>query len=349
MLGALAWKHADCAGAVQHFSQAAAVINSQPDALREFGACLVKLKRPEEAARIFQQLTALQPDDRRARYSWAVSLMDATHFQDAISVLDPLAQPPAPDPIALELASSAQESLGATPQAVALLRQAVLLDPKNSNLYLDFAALSFAHQSFQVGIDMVAAGLTQLPDCAALYLARGVLYVQLAEYDKADADFDKAEQLDPGRAMGSVARGLSQIQQNNLSDALVTIRSQLKANPHDAFLYYVMAELLGRQGAQTGTAEFRQAVEAAQEAVRLKPDFVLARDVLSRLYLQAGKREEAIEQCRLALRDSPDDERALYRLIRALQSGGDPKAAAEVPVLLKRFTALREENRKRDA
>ena len=185
--------------------------------------------------------------------------------------------------------SAAHEALGETPQAVALLRQAVLLDPRNVNLYLDFASLSFTHQSFQVGIDMINAGLTQLPDSGALYLARGVLYVQTAEYGKADADFARAERLDPGRALGSVARGLSQIQQNNLDQALVTIRAQLKVNSKDAFLHYVLAELLSRQGAQAGSPEFRDAVDAAAEAVRLKPDFVLARDVLSRLYLQAGQ------------------------------------------------------------
>lgn len=349
MLGALAWKRSDCAAAVRHFSQAAGAIAAQPDALREYGACLVRVKRPLEAVEVFRQLTGLQPDDRRARYSLAVALMDATRFRDAIAALEPLAQAAAPDPIALELSASAHESLAETPQAVALLRQAVLLDPRNVNLYLDFAALSFTHQSFQVGVDMIDAGLTQMPDSAPLRLARGVLYVQLGEYGKADADFDRAEQLNPEAALGPVARGLSQIQQNNLDQALVTVRSQLKANPKDAFLHYVLAELLSRQGAQVGTAEFRQAIEAAREAVRLQPDFVLARDVLSRLYLQAGESDKAIEQCRLALRDRPDDEMALYRLIRALQSSGRPEAAAQVPALLKRFTALREEARKRDA
>jgi tetratricopeptide (TPR) repeat protein len=347
MLGALAWKRSDCAGAVQHFSQAKAAIASQPDALREFGACLVKLKRPEEAASVFRQWIAISPQDRRARHSLAVSLMDAGNFRDAIAALEPLAGTGNPDPIALELISNAHEALGETPQAVAILRQAVLLDPRNLNLYLDFASLSFTHQSFQVGIDMIDAGLTQLPDSGALYLARGVLYVQLAQYDKADADFDKAERLDPNRALGSVARGLSQIQQNNLEQALVTVHSQLKVNPKDEFLHYVLAELLSRQGAQVGSPEFQQAVDAAAEAVRIKPDFVLARDVLSRLYLQAGQVEKGIEQCRLALRDDPSDEMALYRLIRALQSTGRPDAAAEVPSLLKRFKTIREEARQR--
>jgi tetratricopeptide (TPR) repeat protein len=123
----------------------------------------------------------------------------------------------------------------------------------------------------------------------------------------------------------------------------------LKVNPKDEFLYYVLAELLSRQGAQPGSPEFQQAVNAAAEAVRLKPNFVLARDVLSRLYVQAGELDKAIEQCRLALRDDPSDEMALYRLIRALQTSGRPDAAAEVPALLKRFTALREEGRQRQA
>ena len=349
MLGALAWKQSDCTSAVQHFGLAKAAIASQPDALHEFGACLVKMKRSQEAASVFKQLIALRPDDRRARYSLAVSLIDTSNFREAIAVLEPLARTTNPDPIALELISNAHEALGETPHAVALLRQAVLLDPRNLNLYLDFASLSFAHQSFQVGIDVITAGLTQLPDAGALYLARGVLYVQLADYAKADADFDKAEKLDPNRALGSVARGLSQIQQNNLDQALTTVRSQMKLNPKDEFLYYVLAELLSRQGAQPGSPEFQQAVNAATEAVRLKPNFVLARDVLSRLYVQSGELDKAIEHCRLALRDDPLDEMALYRLIRALQSTGRPDAAAEVPALLKQFTALREELRRRQA
>lgn len=349
MLGALAWKRSDCAAAVEHFTQARAAIASQPDALREFGACLNKMKRPEEAAGVFRQLVALQPEDRRARYACAVSLMDAARFREAIATLETLAGPRNPDPVALELTANALEALGETPQAVAVLRQAVLRDPRNVNLYLDFAALSFAHQSFQVGIDMIDAGLTQVPDSGALYLARGVLYVQLADYVKADADFDKAERIDPNRALGPVARGLSQIQQNNLDQALATVRAQLKTNPKDEFLHYVVAEILSRQGAQPGTPEFQQAVDAAREAVRLKPDFSLARNVLSRLYLQTGEVDKAVEQCRLALRDNPSDDMALYRLIRALQSSGRQDAASEVPALLKRFTALREEARQRQA
>jgi len=350
MLGALAWKKSDCAAAVEHFGQAKAAIASQPDALREFGACLLKLKRPEDAAGVFRQLAELRPDDRRARYALAVAWMEAGRFGDAVDALRPLTESSSPDPVALQLTSAAYEQSGDTPKAVAALRQAIVLDPRNVDLYLDFADIAFIHQSFQVGVDMINAGLTQVPNSAPMYLARGIMYVQLGDYAKADVDFDKAERLDPNRAFAQVARGLSEVQQNNFDQALATVRSQLKTNPKDPFLHYMLSEMLSRQGTlKPSDPEFKQALDAAREAVRLKPDFVLARDVLSKLYLWAGEHDKAIEQCRLALRDNPADETAIYRLIRALKSSGKPEAEKEIPALLAQFTKARDEARKREA
>jgi tetratricopeptide (TPR) repeat protein len=349
MLAMLEWKRGDCVSAVEHFGRSKSAISTQPEAQYGFGACLMKLKRPQEAQPVFQRLVTAHPEDRHARYALAISLLDTNRTREAIDALRPLVESKDPDPTALELSSAAHEAMGETPQAVALLREAIVRDSGNVKLYLDFASLSFAHQSFQVGIDMIDAGLRRAPDAAPLYLARGVLHVQLAEFDQADRDFDRAERLDPKQALGGVVRGLSQIQQNNLDQALVTVRAQVKNRPKDEFPYYVLAELLSRQGAQSGSAEYDEALHAALEAVRLKPDFSLARDVLGRLYQLAGETDRSIEQCRLALRDNPSDEMALYRLIRALQSRGAKDDAAEVPALLKRFTALRDEARRREA
>ena len=63
----------------------------------------------------------------------------------------------------LSLASTAYEDAGDTPKAVSALRQAILLDPRNVSLYLDFANIAFAHESFQVGIDVISEGLTLQP------------------------------------------------------------------------------------------------------------------------------------------------------------------------------------------
>ena len=79
------------------------------------------------------------------------------------------------------------------------------------------------------------------------------------------------------------------------------MKAQLRQKPNDAFLYYLLAEILAR-GALSGTSEVQQAIEGALHAVQLNPDLALAHDVLAPLYLNSGNVSLAIEQSRLALR-----------------------------------------------
>jgi Flp pilus assembly protein TadD len=146
---------------------------------------LFKLTRLDDAVTTFEKAVALRPDDpRELRVLASIQLMDGKP-KDALVTLQPLLDAQDADSETLQLASTAHEDAGETPQAVALLRQAMMLDPKNPGPYLDFADICFNHQSFQVGIDVITDGLSQQPNSDDLYVARGVLYVQLAQYDKA--------------------------------------------------------------------------------------------------------------------------------------------------------------------
>jgi len=347
MLGVLAYKRHDCASAVTHFVASKAVISSQPAALAEYGSCLVDLQHAEDALPVFERLLSLEPGDAHARYNFAVVQLSAHHSQDAITTLQPLLQVSQPDPDVLDLASSAYEETGDTPTAVKLLQQAIVLDPKKVRYYVDFATISFTHQSFQVGVDMMDAGLKQNPKAAALYVARGILYIQLGQYEKGEADFESANKLDPRQTSGAVAEGLAQMQQSNLDQALATVRSQLKSHPQDAFLHYMEAQILFQRGVDPGTPEFKESLVAANRSVELKPDLVLGRDLLGNLYLKSGDTEQAIVHSRRALQDNPSDQEALYHLIQALRKGKDTKS--ELPGLVKRLAALRQESRSAEA
>jgi len=203
---------------------------------------------------------------------------------------------------------------------------------------VDFANLSSAHDSFQVGIDVTSDGIGQLPKAAPLYLARGVLYVQLAEYDKAEADFETAHELDPHESLSSAAQGLLAEQENDLDGALAKVQSRLAEKPKDPVLLYLRADFLSQKGVEPGTPEFRLAMRSARQAVTLRPGLSGARTVLAKLYLQAGSYREAAEECRKALAQDPKDQTALYHLIQALRKTGDK---AEIPDLLKRLAQLR--------
>jgi len=340
MLAVLAYQKSDCAGAVQHFAQSGSLVESQPGALQQYGACLVKLKQMNQAITIFQKALNQNSADSHLRYQLAAVQLMAEHSKDAIDTLAPLLQAGSVDARILQLAAEAYEASGDTPNAVRVLRQAIVTDPRDVDLYLDFANISLDHQSFQVGIDVINSGLSLQPAVAALYVARGVLHVQLAQYDDAEADFEKANSLDPEQSMGSVAQGLKAVQENDLGRALATVRSKLAKKPNDPFLLYLQADILAQKGANPGSPEFEAALGSAKKAVSLQPSLGAAHDVLAKLYLQAGRNQEAAHQSRKALDSDPKNQSALYHLIQALRKIGEK---GELPGLLKRLADLRAE------
>jgi len=348
MLAVLAYKKGDCAGAVQHFAQSGSLIDSQPGALQEYGVCLIRLKETEKAISVFQRILSSHPDDPRARRGLAAVELTAGRPQDALTTLQPLLSANDPDVPTIRLAAAAYEANNDTPAAVKLLHDAIVKDPRNVALYVDFANIAMTHQSFQTGIEMIDAGLKLQPKAAELYLARGVLYVQLADYDKAEADFRSAEQLDPNQALSAAAQGMvaEERNQNDPDRALATVRSKLATQPGDAFLWYLQGAILAQRAPDPGSSEFQQAVRSASKAVALQPSLAAAHDVLAKLYLQAGQTALAAKECRLVLQYDPKDQTALYHLILVLRKTNDK---TEIPDLLKRLAKARQDATKEEA
>src|SRR5882762_4092366 len=345
MLAVLAYRQGDCPVAVQHFEQSGPLLDSQPGALQEYGACLLRLKENEKAVTTFTRALAQSNGDPGARYRLSSVQMMAQRPNDALETVQPLRQENSASTEVLELAAMAHEASGNTPEAVRILRQAIVTNPHNINLYLDFANVSMDHQSYQVGVDMINAGLRAEPNAAALYVARGILYVQLAQYDPAESDFAKADAMDPKQSIGTAAEGLAAVQRNDSKGALATVRSKLAKKPNDAFLLYLLADILTQAGPDPGSREFREAMESAKKAVALRPSLVAAHDVLAKLYLQAGQNQAAIQQSRKALTSDPKDQTALYHLIQGLRKSGQKD---DLPDLLKRLAELRAESARQE-
>ncbi len=343
MLAVLEYQQGNCMAAVGHFAAAGTLFESKPEGLNAYATCLVKLKRFDEAAGVFKRSLALSPEDRQERQLLASIELMAHKPQDALATLDPLIGGTGADAASLDLASAAYEDAHETDKAVDTLRQAILLDPQNVNLYLDFAAISATHQSFQVGINVVNEGINLQPKAAPLYFARGVLYVQLAEYDKAQSDFAAAYNLDPNQSLSAAAQGLAEVQQNDLDQALTNVREKLLRKPNNPILLYLQADVITQKGAEPGSPEFQTAMRSAKKAVALRPTLEPARGVLAKLYLQAGQYPEAAVECRKALEIDPKDQTALYHLIQALRKGGGKN---EIPELLKRLALLRQDETK---
>jgi tetratricopeptide (TPR) repeat protein len=346
MLAILEYQQNNCPAAIPHFEKARALFESKPPALHAYAVCLVKEKQYDRAIKIFQHSLALNPDDeKKERHLLASVQLMAHEPTDALTTLQPLLQKGNPDVGTLELASSAYEANKDTDRAVSTLRQAILLDPQNVNLYLDFANICYAHGSFKVGIDVINDGLALQPTAAPLYFARGVLYVQRSEYEKGEADFEKAYELDPTQSLSVAAQGLAAAQQHDINRALQTIKDSLAKKPNDPILLYMQADILATKNAGPETDEFKLALHSAEKAVKLQPSLGVAHAVLGKLYLQAERYKESVRECRKALESDPNDQQSVYHLIQALRKTGD---TAEIPNLLKRFASLRQQEQEKN-
>lgn len=349
MLALLEAKQGNCKIANEHFLQSGDVIATHPQSLEAYGNCLVNTQRQQEAISVFEQLSALLPQRTYPKYDLAVMLVETKQYDAALKILEPILAADMSDSDILSLAAEAYEAVGNTPRAVALLRQAIVLSPTNSSYYISFAALCMDHDSFQVGIDMMNAGLFRIPGNPSLYISRGLLYGQLAEFDKAEADFNTAERLDGKQSISLYAKDIVEFQRD-MSDkthpdkalSISEIRAQLRAHPDSALLHFLFAKLLVNEDSDTGIKVTDEAMNSALLAVKIQPDLVQARDLLASMYMSYGKYGLAIEQCRLALQYAPSDRTALYHLIIALRRSGQSGERDEIEKLVKRLSDLQQ-------
>lgn len=343
MLGALESRKKQCEMAVQDFAAASTLVDTQPDALMAYGVCLAHLNRHSEAAGQFEKLLAARPANSTVRYDLALEQWRSSSPADPVATLQPLLDAQPPDARALRLAAAILESRNETPQALKLLRESILADPADEASYLDFATLAFTHGSYSVGADMITAGLTRIPNSPGLYMARGVLYAQNGDFEKAMDDFQRAHELDPTHSMSASAEGIAFSQHHDQKAALEQFRRQVREHPSDPLGYYLLAEALSwapANGDHRESASAAECIAMAKKATELDPHLVQAWDLLASQYLDAGNVQAATKASRAALSIDPKDQQALYTLILALRKTG---SRAELQKLVQNLTELRRE------
>lgn len=341
MLAMLERDRGNCKSANVQFLLSKDSVMNHPQSLEGYGDCLVRLSQYQDATSIFARLVELRPTSTNARYNSALVLLTLKQYTQALNVLEPLLAADKKDADILSFASQAYEATGRTPEAVSLLRQAIVLSPQTADYYVSFATICLDHDSFQVGIEMMNAGIKYNPSSAKIYISRGLLYAQIAKYDEAEADFKQAEQLDSNQSISSYAGDLAIFQRNDPGQALDRVRGQLKSHPDSPLLNFLLAKLLMNQAPAPGSASFNEAMRACELAIKIKPELVDARDVLASMYMSSGRYDLAIEQSRQALQFVSTDETAAYHLLVSLRHTGQKD---ELQDLVKRISELHQQS-----
>ncbi len=338
MLGELAFEKGDCGAAATHYEKSREAIASNLPALWQFGQCLVSLQRPQPAVDVFRRVMALERNSPAARYNLGLTQYLSKHYSEAVATLEVLKDDPRPDADVLNLLADALEADHKTEEAVATLRKAIEIYPRDVRNYVDLAALCMDHSSFDLGIEITDVGLKNIPDSAALYAMRGILHAQIRQSEIAEADFEKADQLDPKQNFAVVGLGINFLQMDKPGDSIRVLRMRLATTPNDYSLNYLLAEALIRKGVSSAQPEFEEARSALSRAIKSKPDYALAHAQLGKLYLMSGDAAIALRECEIAARLAPNDRMAVYTLIRAMRAAGQDES--DIQPLLRKLEAI---------
>lgn len=158
----------------------------------------------------------------------------------------------------------------------------------------------------------------------SLFYARGVSYERLGQWPKAEADLQKAMELDSEQPLVLNYLGYSWVDQGrNLKEAMGLIRKAVKLDPNDG--YFV--DSLGWAHYRLGN--FEKAAEHLERAVELRPDDPVINDHLGDAYWRVGRQFEAKYQWSqaLTLKPEPEDKK---KIENKLANGLEEPRRAEV-------------------
>jgi Flp pilus assembly protein TadD len=232
------------------------------------------------------------------------------------------------------LVSEAYVKTGRVDKAYDALRTAIELEPEAEDNYVDFAGICLDTSNYELGLEIVNAGLKHLPDSYRLHLHRGLLMAHQGLTQEAESDFERASRLSPSQSLPYVALGLAWMQRGDTAKAVEVLRARVKSNAGDFMLPYILGIALMRSDAAP-EGEARAAFEAS---VRLNPRFSRARAQLGKLLLRSGDVHGAVEQLETAVKLDPEDATAAYQLGQAYRRMGDGARAQE---MLARVVKLR--------
>lgn len=314
-----AFHRGDCETAIDQLRLAGERYSADRDVRVRQAACLNKLQRFDEALPVLRSLLLSDPADERARFDLALCQLNLHESDEASETIGVLVQKPDADEDILTLAADIYLGQGNGQKAAEVLRRAIALHPDHSAPYLRFASLANDARSFEAGITILSFGIGHAAEPASLYLARGVLYSQLYNYEKAEEDFSRANELDPRLDIVHAAEGVMQSQQQKQDLAIANFRQAINQHPTDALPHYLLAEALSHEGSAGKPEDSNEELAEAKHAVDLDPKMVAARDLLAGIYLQDGQSDLAIIQSEASLAVDPKDQNAIYHLILALR------------------------------
>jgi serine/threonine-protein kinase len=222
--------------------------------------------------------------------------------------------------------------------AIPLLERALAADPDSPLTYAGLAEaqwFKYFLTNDKTWLDRAAVSAREAelrnPDLAPVHRIQGVLEAHAGRYERAEAEYRRAIELEPNSSDGYRRLGQVLEQNNQLGDALAAFQQAVQLEPN----YYRTYQALGSFYFER--ANYAEAAKYLSKAVELAPGEPNLHHALGENYLDLGRFTEAEDELRLSIRlgETPT---ALHLLGHVLMyEGRDEEAIPYISQALSRW------------
>jgi tetratricopeptide (TPR) repeat protein len=257
-------------------------------------------------------------------------LLNNGRVQQAAALLREVvkARPQLPD--VRNLLSVALHRLGLRDEALNAVREAIRLNPDNSNYYCNLGEMERQAGHLDAAANALNRAIAIDPDCVQAHNNMGIVQYDRREFSGAADSYRKAIALKPDHAeaynnLGNALRALGQP-----NEAIVEYENAIEHRENYAEAYNNMGVMLREM------QKFDEAEMAFRRAVGFRPNYIDATNNLANLLIFHKRYDDALRLLGDLLRVHPKDPQTLVNVARTqLMRGSNQQAEGAVTALLK--------------
>ena len=317
----------------------------QPETELQTGITLSRGGHFSEAIPHFLAARGHVSDEYAAEFNLSLCYVGVGEFPRAISILAELRNTNHENAGVENLLSQAYEGNDQPKEAFDAFQKATALTPKDEKLYLLVAAAFMEKQDYGQGLQVLEAGLQNLPDSARLHYELGYGLWQLEEPGMAKPEFERAAALAPHSTIGYLAAAQEGFMLGNLTEAVKVARAGILDGFPDYQLLCLLGDALIRNGASPGKPEFVEAKQALEKSIAARPNYASSQIALGRVLLQEDRVDAAIEHLELGHRLAPQNPTPCLLLATAYRKRGKLEQAQAMLAIVDKLN--QEQARKR--
>lgn len=244
-------------------------------------------------------------------------------YQQAISVLQSLDASGLANATVENLISQAYIATGQSDTAYRAFLRAAAFNPSDEKTYDYLADACTDHLNYELGLQIVNRGLTQLPSSARLHYEKALFLSELGSFEEARPEFDRAAQLAPGSYIGYLAQVQKVLYEGDLPAADKILHQAVQSGHRDYQTLSLLGTVLLHEGVIPGQPQFAEAQAVLEESARERPDYPATQIALGKIFLMQGDAKQAVAHLEIGRRLEPENPSVYASLADAYETLGD--------------------------